>query len=89
MGNTATWQESAELSLVQLAIALQPQHRASLSQDDCYALASILRQQLSDIPGMVVETAIMTDLIERMESKLQVIAVPAIYPAPALEVVPA
>lgn len=69
MGNTITWQETAEASLAQMAIALQPHHRARLDMGECYALACILRQQLSLLPGNVVETAIMTDLIERLDSR--------------------
>lgn len=88
MGNVSTWQETAVVSLAQLAIALQPHHHASLGNDECYALACILRQQLSNLPGMVVETAAMSDLIERMEQRLEVPVVPVAHRS-FLAVVPA
>lgn len=87
MGKVSTWQETADVSLAQLAIALQPHHHASLDKGECFALTCLLRQQLEKLPGMVVETAILSDLIERMEQKLTVPVVPV--RRIALEVVPA
>ncbi len=70
MGNASTWQEVADASLARLAIALQPHHKARLDKEACFALACVLRQQVQELPGMTVEAAILTDLVERMESRI-------------------
>lgn len=90
MGPTLTWKETADVSLAQLAIALQPHHHASLDKGECFAMACLLRQQVEKLPGMIVETAILSDLIERMEQKLSVQMVSALpVRRPSLSAVPA
>lgn len=76
MGNTMSWQETADGALAQLAISLQPHHHAKLNEEACFALACMLRQQLDQLPRTVIEAAILSDMIERMESRI------VTYPAP-------
>lgn len=69
MGNSMTWQATAEGALANLAMALQPQHRTQLNEDECLVLAILLRQQMQSLPAIGIELAIVSDLVERMESK--------------------